>query len=332
MLHCARDVHHCGWVDSTPSDQVETAEPSSRFSRRRILSLAGSGVALVGLGALGVELVDHGVLPGQSVLNEIDGACQLDVPQHSYGPVGQEITGSFYSRRRHSDVGYSIGLPADFRPGDTVPLIVFLHGEFSSHRESLGIASTPARAVALKIPGRPLAPLAIATVDGGSHYWHKFNNDDPMAMVVDEFLPKCRRLGLGTTTGSVGAMGLSMGGYGSLIFGEHHPDIFSAVAALSPAIWTSYSQAHGANARAYSSAANFAQFDAVTHASKLAHSATFLASGFHDPFYPGAQAFRNALAPETRARIIFAKGCHGGSFYTLHMPAALSFMSQHLTA
>ena len=41
------------------------------------------------------------------------------------------------------------------------------------------------------------------------------------------------------------------------------------MAAISPAIWTSYAQARQANPAAYASAAAFAANDAVTHAAAL---------------------------------------------------------------
>ncbi|HEY2690146.1 MAG TPA: hypothetical protein VGJ50_17005, partial [Streptosporangiaceae bacterium] len=45
---------------------------------------------------------------------------------------------------------------------------------------------------------------------------------------------------------------------------------FAAVAAISPAVWTSYQQAKDANAGAYASAAAFAASNVVTHTAALA--------------------------------------------------------------
>ena len=47
---------------------------------------------------------------------------------------------------------------------------------------------------------------------------------------------------------------------------EKYPDLIGAVAAISPAKWTSYEQAKAVNAAAYASATDFAEDDAVTHA------------------------------------------------------------------
>ena len=97
-------------------------------------------------------------------------------------------------------------------------------------------------------------------------------------------------------------MGISMGGYGALLMAEKHPDVFAAVAAISPAVWTTYAEAEGANAGAYSSAADFAANDAVTHARALARIPVRIASGLSDPFHPGVVALAADLAARGRGR------------------------------
>jgi len=52
-------------------------------------------------------------------------------------------------------------------------------------------------------------------------------------------------------------MGTSMGGYGALLLAERYPRLFAAVAAVSPAVWTSYPQARQARQGAFASAAAF---------------------------------------------------------------------------
>ena len=60
------------------------------------------------------------------------------------------------------------------------------------------------------------APLALVSVDGGDAYWHpRRSGDDPLAMILDELLP---RVGdLGAQVDRIGVLGYSMGGYGSLM-------------------------------------------------------------------------------------------------------------------
>ena len=125
-------------------------------------------------------------------------------------------------------------------------------------------------------------------------------------------------------------MGISMGGYGALLLAEKHPRLIAAVAAISPAIWTSYAQARAANAGAYASAAGFAAGDAVTHAAALARVPVRVAAGYGDPFYPGVRALARALPKE--AVVAFGNGCHDGAFFTAQEPPSLAFLARHLVS
>jgi hypothetical protein len=119
-----------------------------------------------------------------------------------------------------------------------------------------------------------------------------------------------------------------MGGYGAILLAEKYPYMFSAVAAISPAIWTSYDQAHGANSGAYASAADFTADDAVTHASALAGIPIRLASGIDDPFNPGVEALKTALP--SGSVVEFPMGCHDSAFFIQQEPPSLVFLGNHL--
>ena len=207
-----------------------------------------------------------------------------------------------------------------------------LHGYGDSHVDAL-FGLSPAQALALRVGGAPLPPMALVTVDGGTGYWNPHPGDNPQAMLTDEVIPLCQRRGLGGSQ-RVGVMGISMGGYGALLLAEKRPDLIGAAAAISPAIWTSYAQARAANAGAYASAADFAADDAVTHAARLARVKVRVASGFADPFYPGVQALARALPEDPGgepAAVTFAHGCHDNSFFTAQVPPSLAFLARQLT-
>jgi len=318
-----------GSVTESPTDAADETLAERKWTRRRILTLGVGGVAVIGVaGVVGLELVARGVLPGEQTLDQIDGGCSVPYTSLRFSLPGTSMSGRFYSHARNQTVGYTIAYPPNDPVGTPLPLVVMLHGFGANHATALSRMS-PAQAVALHVNGEPLAPMAMVTVDGGRGYWNPHPGDNPMAMVISELIPMCQRLGLGLPPHRIGTMGVSMGGYGALLLAEKYPHLISAVAAISPAIWTSYDQAQDANPGAYASAKDFAADDAVTHASALARVPVRVASGDDDPFHPGVVALAQALPKG--AVVEFSKGCHTGAFFTEQEPPALAFLSQHLT-
>lgn len=314
----------------TPADDAGSA--GGRLApRRRFLRYAlGGVVAVAAAGTAGFELVAHGVLPGKSELDQLDGACAVPAADLAgYAPPGPQHSGTFYSAARQTSVGYTIAYPPGRRQGDRLPLVIALHGFGGNHTDALSGLS-PAQAVALKPGGTALPPMALVTADGGGGYWNPHPGDNPQAMLVDELIPLCQRAGLGAGTRKIGVLGISMGGYGAILLAEKYPHLIGAVAAISPAIWTSYAEAKSANAGAYASAASFAAGDAVTHAGALAGVPVRVAAGSGDPFYPGVQALARAL-PKS-AEVYFGEGCHTGPFFNSQEPPSLAFLARHLTS
>jgi enterochelin esterase-like enzyme len=170
--------------------------------------------------------------------------------------------------------------------------------------------------------------MAMVTVDGGDGYWNPHPGDDPMSMVVDELIPMCQRRGVGAAPRRIGLMGISMGGYGALAIAERYPKLAAAVAAISPAIWTSYAQAHAANPGAFSSASAFAKGDVIRHVAALRDTAVRIASGVDDPFHPGVVRLASVLA--SGGAQVFSAGCHTDPFFLEQEPPSLSFLARHL--
>lgn len=310
-----------------PSGTGETEAPA-RLTRRHVLAWAfGSAAAVAAAGALGTELVWRGVLPGHQLLLEFEGACGVPATTPVFSGLGPAFSGRFFSRARRRTVGYTIAYPPGHGPGSDLPLVVALHGFGANHSDVLSGMSL-AQALALRVDGAPLPPMALVAADGGGGYWHAHRGDDPMGMVVDEVIPMCQERGLGRAPRPIGVMGVSMGGYGALLMAEKHPQLFAAVAAISPAVWTTYAEARGANAGAYASAADFAANDAVTHAPALGQIPVRVASGLSDPFHDGVVALAKVLP--SGSVVDLSPGCHTGPFFEAQEPSSFSFLGHHL--
>jgi enterochelin esterase-like enzyme len=304
----------------SPGDGART------WTRRRVLACGIGG--FIGAAFAGIELVEHGVLPGKQTLDELDGACSASSPALTFATAGPSRSGHFFSAARNRMVGYTIAYPPEHGPGSALPLAISLHGFGGNHSSGLGNGVSLSQALAAREHGRSLAPMALVSVDGGGTYWNPHPGDDPMAMVIGELIPRCQRLGLGRPPRRIAVMGTSMGGYGALLLAERYPRLFAAVAAVSPAVWTSYPQARQANPGAFASAAAFAADDVITHAAALGRRPVRIASGHDDPFYPGVQALARALP--AGAVVAFGPGCHDGSFFVAQEPPSLAFLASHL--
>ena len=296
-------------------------------TRRRVLQWGLGGAAAVLLaGVAGVELVVHDVVPGHAALDRLDGACSVPVTAPSFEPGATTRSGEFFSRARNRRVGYTIAFPPGHKGGDLLPLVVALHGYGGDHNGALAKLSLE-QAVSMVVGGRPLAPMAMVAADGGGGYWHAHPGDDPMGMLVDELIPLCQGLGLGRPPQHIGALGTSMGAYGALLLAVRHPGLLAAVATISPAIWTTYSQARAANAGAFMSAEDFAANDVVALAGRLGGMPVRVAAGRDDPFHPGVEALVRALPSGAVVEIL--PGCHDAAFEASQQPASLAFLAAH---
>jgi len=305
-----------------------------RLSRRTVLA-GGAGLAAVACVAGGYELVRDGTLPGQYTLARIAGACGSGLPRPA-GAAPSRHEASFYSAYRRRRVQMVTLIPAGVASPRGLGVMIGLHG-------AGGTAVSMATNIAPSMTRARVTTFAIICVDGGETYWHEHEDgDDPIGMIVHEVLPRAAVAGM--QTARVGVGGESMGGFGALLIAERlarpgastgagRPTPAAAmVAALSPAVFASYEDAHAANAAAFDSPSNFARSNAFSGLHALRHVPAYIACGTDDPFAPETTLVRARLAALTRRPVPggIMPGCHDSAFWGRHWPTALDLMGPRL--
>ena len=298
-------------------------------SRRTFLLGVVGGALLAGTGS--VLAIEEGVLPGRLRLADLAGACDVDAAP-PIGAVGNITSGRFTSSARGRDVGWSLALP----PGHSaagLPVALVLHGHGGDH--STGFAQLKLHeflAAYVRTGGRP---FALAAADGGNGYWHpRDDDDDPLGMLSNEFLPMLHRLGL--RTDAVGAIGWSMGGYGALLLAReahrgtltHAPPRtnVAAAAASSPALFASYASSAGG---AFDNAADFARYGDLATDPDVGATPLYVACGADDAFTLQTKRYRAHASPSPAGDI--SKGCHTNGYWRSVAAAQISFIGSHLT-
>lgn len=139
------------------------------------------------------------------------------------------------------DVKYSIYLPADYHAGNRkYPVVYLLHGYTDD--ETGWIQFGEANRIASKAIEEGTIPSMIIVMPDAGVTWYmndylgKKNYED---MFINELIPYIDATYRTRAKKEFrGISGLSMGGHGALLYAMHHPDLFTACAAFSSAIFS----------------------------------------------------------------------------------------------
>ena len=294
------------------------------MSRRGFLI---GGAAVVGVAAVGVVgggvLVEDGVLPGKSKLDEAIGRCgtALQPPDVEPGPV---TTGTFTSAARNgAEVGWTVIRPPGSVAGAPLPVCLFLHGRGGSNTDAAGPMELPRFLAGAVADG--VAPFAIASVDGGDavNWHHRADGEDPVRMLTDELFPVLAAQGLAVDRPAF--WGVSLGGTGALHLATLPQ--FSPVGAVasSPALWRNPGEWQTG---AYDDEGDFAANSLWNRQDRLAGVDLRIDCGESDPFASRVRQFRDSLDPVPAGGI--EPGCHDGRFWSRQTPAQLAFLGTAL--
>jgi enterochelin esterase-like enzyme len=286
------------------------------LSRRAVLASAGAAAGLIALSGAGFVLVDHEVLPGRSVLNEGLGRCDPPAPDGAgWADPGPVLTGSFRSAARSREVGFAIAYPPGHGVGSPLPVCLALHGFGGRGQDAVNTGRFSAYLAGAVRAGT--APFALAAPDGGGGYWHPHPGDDPLRMLVEEFVPLLA--GRGLRVDRLAVVGWSMGGYGALVCGVTYRDRFASIAAISPAVFRSYADATRVNRESFGSAEEWARYDVTGRAAEFAGLPVRVAIGTGDPFQKAVRTLRDRL-PDPGV-VDISTGCHDGRYWESIAPA-----------
>ena len=300
-----------------PTQYSDPVSDAPRITRRGLLV---GGAAVIAAGAVGVAAVDAGLVPGRSTLYRLLGGNGEPgtIPDVEPGPF---VEGDFVSDFRLGvSCGWAISYPPGYVHGDSLPVLVVLHGYGVDHRaafDRLGLDRFLADAVA-----NGATPFAIASVDGGDSYWHpRDSGEDSARMIINEFLPLLAERWLQTER--IALLGWSMGGYGALYLAHLlEPRRVAAVVAESPALWSDYAATPPG---AFDDEADYVQSAVQGRQSALDGIPVRIDCGTGDAFYPETRDYvRGFTTPPAGG---FQEGGHDFAYWTRMAPEQLAFVA-----
>jgi enterochelin esterase-like enzyme len=297
-----------------PLEPGDARSPQAGMTRRGFLVGAGLVAAVAAAGGIAWR-----VAPWRDWLGAAGDTLGVDLP----GAPGKTVRDFvLHSRFVDKPVGYSIAWPPGAQPGDPLPVCFALPGRNGG--PPMGFADYVAAAVREEVS----PPYAVVGSYGGETYWHpRKSGEDYLSYLLHELVPSCaHRFNLGGGGRGRAVIGWSMGAYGALLAAETEPALFDAVVAVSPAVWTSYDAMMLGPRDAFDDAADFARYDVIAHANRLAGVNLRIDCGKQDPFYCYVTSLTAALKKPVAGG--YSPGGHDHDYASKVAPAEARFIGR----
>lgn len=253
---------------------------------------------------------------------------------------------------------YTVYLPDGYAENsDTVyPVVYLLHGSFGNERDWLAKGNLQQTADRLIRAGH--IPPSVFIMPGSRSWWVDGHNDPARSAFFNDLMPHIEeRYRVGKERSMRGVGGLSAGGYGAINFALERPDLFAAVAALSPASYVPFPPGNSSANRHPAFLDEQGEFDRqlwqqlnytahledyrikvtprpLEERSDVPHVPMYISAGRSDVYDAEFHARQLRQAMEkiqpTSVHMDLYPGGHSWKVWRASLPAALNFMFQHV--
>jgi enterochelin esterase-like enzyme len=153
---------------------------------------------------------------------------------------------TYYSTLMNTDIGYVIYLPPDYNNStDRYPVVYSLHGMGGNEN---GNCQTYSSVMQSSITGNVFPPVIVVFVNGRGNTFYSDSKDGSVkceSSIINELIPHIDTTYRTKADRSQRAIeGISMGGFGALMLGFKHPDMFGSIGTYDAALvnWDTLSQ------------------------------------------------------------------------------------------
>ena len=168
--------------------------------------------------------------------------------------AGKIVTDSVKSAVLGETVSYNVYLPDGYTPSASYPVIYLLHGLSDDYTSWMKKGRMDLVADELMASGECVPTVIVMPNAGGpdvANTWCGYFNMPGWSyekFFFEEFIPAVEsKYNAGGSKSSRAVMGLSMGGGGSVVYCQRHPDMFSSCYAMSPWLDNEQGQVGGGN-------------------------------------------------------------------------------------
>ena len=155
--------------------------------------------------------------------------------------AGKIVTGSIDSKTLGATVKYNVYLPNGYKAENHYPVLYLLHGFTDTYTAWVEKGGVETVADELIASGEMVPTIIVMPNAGGPEVYETWNGYFNMPgwnyedFFFGEFLPEVeKKYNCGGAKGRRAVSGLSMGGGGSLVYAQRHPELFSSCYAMSP--------------------------------------------------------------------------------------------------